>query len=301
MYYSGLDLDRASARRTDPGWISSLLAAPQLQVIPVWRSQCLIRAGQPARLAGGTAAAACAAAGSQVFLGLAGAVPLFAADLSALDRAAALRIAAADDSADVRSVIGAVSQDEAGLHAYARGILGWHARQQFCGSCGGRTESRDGGHARTCRDCDAILFPRIEPAIIVLAELPGQPRRCLLGRHQGAAAGRFSTLAGFVEVGENLEDAVRREVAEEAGVAIGPVRYQGSQAWPFPAGLMAGFRAEALSAEIAADGAELLEARWFTAAELRRQIAVTAPRPDSIGRILIESWLADSDGALTDG
>jgi len=127
---------------------AELLAAPQLQVIPVWRSQCLIRAGQPARLAGGTAAAACAAAGSQVFLGLAGAVPLFAADLSALDRAAALRIAAADDSADVRSVIGAVSQDEAGLHAYARGILGWHARQQFCGSCGGRTESRDGGHAR---------------------------------------------------------------------------------------------------------------------------------------------------------
>jgi NAD+ diphosphatase len=152
---------------------------------------------------------------------------------------------------------------------------------------------------RSCLACDALHFPRIEPAIIVLVELSGRPRRCLLGRHQGAAEDRFSTLAGFVEVGESLEDAVRREVAEEAGVAVGAVSYYGSQAWPFPAGIMIGFRAVAISADIGVDGAELLEARWFTAAELRHRIesAGCRPpyRPDSIGRILIESWLADAE------
>lgn len=142
-----------------------------------------------------------------------------------------------------------------------------------------------------------LHFPRIEPAIIVLVELPGEPRRCLLGRHQGAGPDRFSTLAGFVEVGESLEDAVRREVAEEAGVAVGPVSYQGSQAWPFPAGLMIGFRAVADSPEVRVDGTELLDARWFTAAEIRARIADESAAPpyrvDSIGRALIEDWLGD--------
>ena len=197
---------------------------------------------------------------------------------------------------DIRALVSAVTPATAGMVAYARGITHWHRSQRFCGACGGRTDTRDAGHHRICASCGQLLFPRIEPAVIVLVELPGEPARCLLGRHAGAAPGRFSTLAGFVEVGESLEDAVRREVAEEAGVTVGRVTYQASQAWPFPAGLMAGFTAEALAATIRTDNSEVLEARWFSAAELRARIADPSAggpyRVDSIGKFLIEAWLA---------
>ena len=197
---------------------------------------------------------------------------------------------------DIRALVSAVPPAAAGMFAYARGIAHWHRNQRFCGACGGRTDTRSAGHHRICLSCGNLLFPRIEPAVIVLVELPGEPPRCLLGRHAGAAPGRFSTLAGFVEIGESLEDAVRREVAEEAGVAVGRVTYQASQAWPFPAGLMAGFTAGALASTIRADHSEVLEARWFTAPELRARIAdpsLGGPyRVDSIGKILIEDWLA---------
>lgn len=299
MYYAGLMLDRASARRASPSWVAAMRAAPDVRLIPVWRDLCLVRDGRPVTLTASQAEQIGGQAADLVFLGLAGEAPVFAADVSALDRGAAMRMTGAAEAADVRAIIGAVSRDEAGLLAYARGIVHWQRAQQYCGGCGGRTVPRDGGHVRSCRACDALHFPRIEPAIIVLVELPGRPRRCLLGRHQGAAEDRFSTLAGFVEVGESLEDAVRREVAEEAGVAVGDVSYLGSQAWPFPAGIMIGFRAEAISAQIGVDGAELAEARWFTEAELRHRIdspgAHPPYRPDSIGRILIETWLAEAE------
>lgn len=291
LYYTGLAMDRASARRTDLAWIAEMQAQPEMRVIPLWHDHCLVRDGQPVLLAEGQASGLRA---DLVFLGITGEAPVFAADLSGQDRQEMLEQCGADDTADVRSIIGAVSQAEAGVLAYARGIVHWQRRQQFCGCCGGRCDARDGGHLRACRDCGTLHFPRIEPAIIVLVELPGEAK-CLLGRHQGAGQDRFSTLAGFVEIGECLEDAVRREVAEEAGVRVGQVSYQGSQAWPFPAGLMIGFRAVAASPEIAVDGAELLDARWFTAAELRARIGDKFPpyRIDSIGRALIEDWLEE--------
>jgi NAD+ diphosphatase len=296
LYYTGLVLDRASALRSDPDWIRAQRDRPDGRLIPLWREECLTSAGQPVALSGVTARAQLPGTDEPVFLGLSGTAPVFAADLSALDRPEALDWAGADDGSDVRALVGAVSRAEAGLLAYARGILHWQRRQQFCGCCGGRCEPRDGGHVRACGDCGTLHFPKIEPAIIVLAELPGEPRRCLLGRHRGAGPDRFSTLAGFVEVGECLEDAVRREVAEEAGVRVGAVQYAGSQAWPFPAGLMLGFRATAESAAISVDDAELIEARWFTAAELRARIASAATIPpyrqDSIGRALIAAWLS---------
>jgi NAD+ diphosphatase len=318
LHYTRLSLDRAGGRRADPAWMRAQLERPDRKVLPLWRDECLVAAGQPvvlsgdraSRLPGGQPATVPRLSGSQpatahgpaadelVFLGLSADGPLFALDLSELEREAALDLTGADDCADVRTLIAAVSRDEAGLLAYARGLLHWQRRQRFCGRCGGRCEPQEGGHLRVCADCGALHFPKIEPAIIVLVELPGEPRRCLLGRHQGAGPGRFSTLAGFVEIGESLEDAVRREVAEEAGVEVGAVRYQGSQAWPFPAGLMIGFRGIANSPDIAVDGAELADARWFTAAEVRARLgdhaAVPPYRVDSIGRLLIETWLAET-------
>jgi NAD+ diphosphatase len=296
LYYTGLALDRASSRRSDPAWLQAQRAGPDVRVIPLWDDKCLVSGGQPISL--DAASEAALPDGATVFLGLSAGTPVFAADLSALDRADALALAGADAEADVRTLIGAIGRDEAGMLAYARGLLHWQRRQRFCGCCGGRCEPRDGGHLRVCAECATLHFPKIEPATIVLVELPGEPRRCLLGRHQGAAPGRYSTLAGFVEIGESLEDAVRREVAEEAGVTVRSVRYQGSQAWPFPAGIMLGFRAVAAGPDIAVDGAELTDARWFTDAEVRARIADSGPVPpcrhDSIGRALIEGWLAES-------
>lgn len=173
----------------------------------------------------------------------------------------------------------------------------WHRQQRFCGTCGAPAVAGGGGHLRTCTgmECGRLLFPRIEPAVIVLVEAPARSGRCLLARHAGAAEDAYSTLAGFVEIGESLEDAVRREMGEEAGVTVTDVTYQGSQAWPFPAGLMVGFRATATSDEVRVDGEELLEARWFTRAELRGRVASGRPlgRVDSIDHRLLTDWLAE--------
>lgn len=163
------------------------------------------------------------------------------------------------------------------------------------------TAPRHGGHLRICAagECGRLLFPRIEPAVIVLVEAPaavGEQDRCLLARHRGAAPDGYSTLAGFVEIGESLEDAVHRELAEEAGVLVDNVSYQASQAWPFPAGLMVGFRARAVSAAIAVDRDEIEEARWFTRPELadllvRHRQRKPRAAEDSIESYLLESWL----------
>jgi NAD+ diphosphatase len=298
--YTGGWLDRAGGLRSDPDWVAKALAAPGARVIPLWRDQCLVSAdGVPLRLSAAAAGDVLAAAGEPVFLGLDGDVGVFAADLSSHEQEQAVAAAGADRALDVRAVVGVLTPAEAATQAYARGILYWHRQQAFCGSCGSGTESRNGGHVRACRgaDCGRLLFPRIEPAVIVLIQSPQSPARCLLARHAGAGPDAFSLLAGFVEVGENLEDAVRREVAEEAGVRLATVSYQGSQAWPFPAGLMVGFRAVAAGTDVDVDRNELIEARWFTRAQLRDRVAAghRLGRKDSIDRILLGSWLAEGD------
>ncbi|MGC5022704.1 NAD(+) diphosphatase [Micromonospora sp. DT47] len=299
LAYGGGWLDRAGALRTDPEWISARRADQTSTVLPLWRDHCLVAADRtPVRLAAGDAADLIAVADQTVFLGLDDGAALFAADLSGRTEAEAVRLAGAAAAVDVRSLVGRLGPAEAAVQAYARGILHWHRQQRYCGGCGSATLPRDGGHVRACSGpaCGRLLFPRIEPAIIVLVEAPGSPDRCLLARHAGAPEGSWSTLAGFVEVGESLEDAVRREMAEEAGVTVASLSYQGSQAWPFPAGLMVGFRATAESEEIRVDGVELLEARWFTRDELRERVAEGRPlgRPDSIDHRLLGQWLAES-------
>ncbi len=299
--YSGGWLDRASDRRTGPHWVEATLAATGTRVIPIWRDQCLISGEPPAPMVLPTADAGAIlqAAGGAVFLGLDGEVGVFAADLSSLDESQAVELAGASGVLDVRAMIGTLGAAEAARLAYARGLLHWHRHHRFCGSCGSGTESRHGGHLRVCLDegCARLHFPRIEPAVIMLVESTGTPKRCLLARHKGSAVGGYSTLAGFVEIGESLEDAVRREVAEEAGVQVEGVTYVASQAWPFPSGLMVGFRAIAATETVAVDGEEVLEARWFTRAELRAHAASGGRlgREDSIDRHLLRSWLDEAD------
>jgi NAD+ diphosphatase len=298
MYYAGSTLDRATDRRAAISWPAALADDPATRLVPLWRDHCLVRDGAPLCVSGDEAGALRLALPAEpVLLGLDDGTAVFAVDLSGLPEDRAVALAGADGHADVRTLVPSIGWAQAGLVAYARGLLYWHRNQQFCGSCGGATAVRQAGHLRVCQSCERLLFPRIEPAVIALVELPGWPSRCLLGRPPGAE--RFSTLAGFVEIGESLEDAVRREVAEETGVAVGDVVYQGSQAWPFPAGLMAGFRATALNDRIRTDGNEMAEARWFTAGDLRRQAgewpAGGPYRVDSIGKVLVQSWLAEQE------
>jgi NAD+ diphosphatase len=297
LTYSGGFLDRASDRRSDPGWVDLLLSAPRTRLIPIWRDRCLVSGDPPAPvtwLDGGRSRRA-REAGTPLFLGLDGDTGVFAVDLSALDEGGAVDIAGADRPCDLRAFAGTVSDAEAAILAYARGLVHWHGHQRFCGTCGAATFSRHGGHLRVCSNesCARLHFPRIEPAVITLVESARPPRRCLLARHNGSAPDSYALIAGFVEIGESLEDAVRREVAEETGVSVVAVKYFASQAWPFPAGLMTGFHATAADESVAADGQEILEARWFTPAELAQRAASGRPlgRRDSIDRHLLRSWL----------
>lgn len=295
--YAASRLDRASAHRVDPQWVDETRRHPASRVVPLWQDKCLVAGHDP--IIQPTTDAQALLAAPWVFLGLDGEAGVFAADLSAFDESDALRLTGASGALDVRHLVGSLSAPTSSIIAHARGLLHWHRDQLFCGRCGSATESSASGQLRTCTDdnCGRLLFPRIEPAVIALIEAPDGPPRCLLGRPQGADEESFCLLAGFVEIGESLEEAVRREVAEEAGVTIGAVSYQASQPWPFPSGLMVGFRARALSEDIRVDGDELVEAHWFGKDELRERIADPLHplfKDDSIEQVLLQTWLDES-------
>ena len=191
---------------------------------------------------------------------------------------------------ELRLMATLLPSDEAGLLAYARGISIWRARHRFCGNCGALFVSERGGHVLRCSNaaCAQESFPRMDPAIIVMVS---DGERALLGRQAGWPAGRYSTIAGFVEPGESLEDAVVREVAEETGVAVHGIRYHSSQPWPFPASLMVGFQAHCAPQAPIRVGGELEDARWFTRAEINAG-AAGLPPTHSISYRLIADWLA---------
>lgn len=206
----------------------------------------------------------------------------------------------------LRGLLPALAGDrvvDAPLVFHALGLAEWHWATRHCPRCGGTLEAQAAGHELRCTECGRHQFPRTDPAVIMLVSA-GEPgaddERCLLGRSPQWPAGRFSTLAGFCEPGESLEDAVRREVAEEAGVRVGEVTYFGNQPWPLPGSLMLGFTARALAHEIEVDGTELAEARWFSRADLRGETtdSIRVPSGVSISSSLMESWLGES---LADG
>jgi NAD+ diphosphatase len=309
-HYAGGRLDRASSLRRDPAWIARQLAAPGIRLLPLWRSRSLtvdLGNGRPQLVCcSGTAAAAVLSAAAEIcFLGLDAGAPLFAADLSDLSAEAALALVAEGEFVDLRCIGALLPAREAALGAYARGLLHWHLHNRFCGRCGHFSKSRNGGHVRRCGNpgCGHETYPRTDPAVIMLVEQTGsqgRPARCLLGRNSGFAPGVYSTLAGFVDPGENLEEAVAREVFEEVGVRVDRVVYQASQPWPFPSSIMLGFRARALTSEIRLDGDELEDAAWYSADEIRGfgdwgdpDARLRLPRRDSIAWLLVNAWLGE--------
>jgi NAD+ diphosphatase len=200
------------------------------------------------------------------------------------------------DWLDLRSAAAGLAADEAGLLGYARGLANWQDATRHCGSCGAELRLIEGGHRGYCAKCDRLHFPRTDPAVIVIVE---HGDACLLGRQATWPAGQFSTLAGFVEPGESLADAVRREVREETGIEVIDCDFHSSQPWPFPASLMLGFTAAASGREISLADGELEDARWFTARDIAaglRDGSLRASTPFSISYRLLEHWLRTREG-----
>ena len=300
-----------------------MVVDPSSIFVPVWRSQNLVieieggepraatlsveAVGPPLGELGDGDVEARLATGEFVFLGVVEERAHFAVDVSAheaaLDMLRSPALAAAGISeanvrfADLRTLAARLERHEGALLALARAMMYWHLRHRFCGMCGTPTRSEEAGHMRRCTDpaCNAMHFPRTDPAVIMLVT---HGDRALLGRNANfPVRGMYSTLAGFVEPGESLEDAVAREVREETAIEVGAVHYHSSQPWPFPANIMLGFYAEATSTAITIDPSELADARWFERDWLKSHVDdddFRLPRLDSIARRLIGDWLAES-------
>jgi NAD+ diphosphatase len=294
--FSWAGLDRVAHLRQDEGWLAEQRRAASSRLVPVWRSRSLVREGDTPHGVFPLLADAIellATCEPLVLLGLERDTAYFAADVSHLDDPPGPSGEKAT-FVDLRQVGGRLDERDSSLLAYARAMATWHTRHRFCGACGSPTEGRQAGHLRVCRDdaCASQHFPRTDPAVIMLVH---DGERALLGRQASWPAGVYSTLAGFVEPGEGLEDAVAREVLEETGVRVTDVHYHSSQPWPFPSSLMLGFEAHAETGEVDLAVSELEDAHWFDADELRELEArreVRLPPRLSIARRLIEDWLA---------
>ncbi|MSO77102.1 MAG: NAD(+) diphosphatase [Alphaproteobacteria bacterium] len=295
LWYTGAPLDRVAHRRGDDAWLASRLAAPDSRLVPVWRSKSFVHAeenralmplvGEASRLA---------EAGRHVsLLGLRQGIAYFALDLSHLDDPYAHPGVDGEGAfEDLREVGPNIPHDEGSILAHARGLMHWHGRHGFCALCGSPSALAQAGYQRNCTNpaCKAPHFPRTDPAVIMLVTKDDQ---CLLGRTHNFRPRMYSTLAGFVEPGESLEEAVRREVMEEVGVTIGEVRYMASQPWPFPSSLMLGFHARALTTELTIDAEEMEDARWLSHDQVVNcaDLGIAMPRTDSIAFRLIKAWL----------
>jgi NAD+ diphosphatase len=267
-------IDRAANRRSDPQWIEGLKRDNGSRLISF--------SGDRVRTAGGHAAHSSPAdAQDPVFLGLDTSGHAWFASEESFEGGHNLRSIA---------VGGLVPPEEMGFLAQARSLLAWHGSRTFCSNCGARLVMRDGGYRRHCEGCSCDHFPRTDPVVIMVAI---HDRRCLLGRQASWPPGMYSALAGFMEPGETIEDAARREILEESGIRVGAVHYIASQPWPFPSSLMIGLIGEAETDAITLDRLELEDARWFAVDELRAMRDgshpgnLRCPPPMAIANLLI--------------
>ncbi|NIL94873.1 MAG: NAD(+) diphosphatase [Woeseiaceae bacterium] len=288
--FAGAFVDRSGERRKDAEWLGDALDSDDTRFVPVWQKQCLV-AGEPgsAVLLERTQLGRDVDERDLIFLGVFRDHPAFAIAFD--DEEAPFT-----DLGEFRQLryLGTVlPPDEANLLAHAHALVLWHASQVYCPRCGSGSRPDAAGNSRICinEDCGKQIFPRVDPAIIVLV---AHGDRCLLGRQPAWPEGRYSTIAGFVEPGESVEDAVRREVYEETNVRVSKVSYHSSQPWPFPSSLMLGFVAEATTTDIELNDGELEDARWFTRDELLSG-SCKLPFRISIARRLVDHWISLGD------
>ncbi len=294
--FAGPYLDRAAHLRKDAAWVAAALADPGTLIVPLWQSRNLVRRGDRASTAAFVEVTheirRTLPDGELVLLGQFRGRAVFAAEITAESPPALLPGATFED---LRTAGGFLPHDEAGLLAYARALILWRQRNRHCGSCGAPARAESSGHVMKCTapTCGAEHFPRLDPAIIVLVT---DGERALLGRQAAWPPGRYSTIAGFVEPGESLEDAVAREVLEETGVQVQESEYHSSQPWPFPSSLMIGFTARASADAVPRADEELEDVRWFTREEIASGTPGLPP-PQSVSFRLIEDWY-DAGAAL---
>ncbi|MEJ1990185.1 MAG: NAD(+) diphosphatase [Maritimibacter sp.] len=311
--FAGGELDRQAHRRADTARIAR---DPASRILPLWKGRVLVSGDETTRLITlpPDHPALAIASGEQVFLGAADGVDMLTHDFSAWapelvdgqdsspgfwgqpQSASELPDLPADARfADLRLLAAELSPLEAETAATARGVLEWHRSHQFCATCGAASEITDGGWQRICPSCNRRHFPRTDPVVIMLVT---RGNKLLMGRSKGWPEGFYSLLAGFMEPGEPIDAAVRREVLEESGIKTGDVRILDSQPWPFPASLMIGCHAEAISDEIIVDPTEMEDVLWITREEaldihagLHPQISPL--RHGAIAQFLFTKWLAD--------
>lgn len=308
MAFAGSGLDRAQGLR---GNVAGLAQAwDRGLVLPFWRGRPLVRAGEGATGLAWLAPTHPVLAGiaDPVLLGIDGGQARFALDISATLPEGTAPAGPFDSSlqahpmldsdhgfADLRSLMTALDPRAAELAATGRALLEWHRSHGFCAACGARSAMSMGGWQRQCPSCNAPHFPRTDPVVIMLIT---HGNSVLLGRSPGWPEGMYSLLAGFIEPGETIEAAVRREVAEETGVPVGAVRYLASQPWPFPANLMLGCQGTALDRQITLDPVELEDALWLSREDAVQVMAGLHPtikpsRRGSIAQFILSKWLAD--------
>jgi len=294
-FYKSNELNRHAHLRDDIDWIEEKLRHTQSLILPVWRNESFVTnldTPHPAFLNFATYSDLSEVAQQIVFLGHSQDQAIFAVGLNdAIDPC----LTEFGEFTDLRNVGRQMNQEEGALLAYARGLIHWHKTHLFCGACGGVTESKSSGHMRACTntECAKLHFPRTDPAVIMA--IHDGADHLLLGRHPAWASGNHSVLAGFVEPGETLEQAVAREVYEEVGLSAHNITYKYSQPWPFPSSIMLGFFAEADRGQkliIAED--EIEDARWYSRGELLNSPEndeFRLPRHDSIARKLVNEWV----------
>ena len=294
--FAGNPLDRAEHQRRDASWVEARESDPDTRFLPLRKLDVLLEGEDPARLAWVSGDAAIGLEGPRFLLGLQDEITHFAIDVSDDEE----DLAAGDERrfVDVRTAATLLSAEDAGISAQARAQVDWHARHGFCSVCGSPTEAVRGGQQRNCGSCSAAHFPRTDPVVIVVVT---DGDRCLLGQSHGRLSQMrmFSALAGFMDQAESIEEAVRREVLEEAGVRVGAVRYHSSQPWPFPSSLMIGCHADALTTDLRPDDVEMLSVQWFERATVRRALAgehaeLRVPASFAIAHHLIRAWAEGS-------
>ncbi len=310
--YADNPLDRLSEKRDDSALIEALMASPQARAVVIVRDRPVMRPrgdgvshlfgieeAQALGLVRETALLGCDADHAYFGLLLDDSAAEFeekADETGMVDtRRLVLRSRPDLDLTDLRSIAvqGLLDARGCGLLGEAKSLLYWHARHRFCSACGSPSTLASAGWRRDCASCKAMHFPRTDPVVIMLA-VDGD--RCLMGRSGRFGKGMYSALAGFLEPGETIEGAVRREIKEESGIDVGRVHYVASQPWPFPSSLMIGCLAEATSTEIVIDKTELEDARWFTKAEVtamleRRHPDYSPPNPVAIAYHLLKAWV----------
>jgi NAD+ diphosphatase len=290
--YTGSPLDRVGYHRNDEAWVAAALANPLTRYVPVWRAQSFLGTAPDGTPMAVFPAGLTVEGYGYALLGIGtDGQAIFALDVSAAEDPAPL-MPPDGKFADLRSVGAGLPPEDAAVLAHARSMMHWRSRHKFCGVCGTACAPISAGNTMACPNCKTHHFPRTDPAVIMLVT---SGDRALLGHSQRFPnSTMYSTLAGFVEPGESLEEAVRREVFEESGIKTGAVRYHSSQPWPFPGSIMLGFYAEGLSEAITVDKEELVDVQWFSREKLinHKDHGFSLPRADSIARRLIEDWIA---------